>query len=123
MAREVVARTVRGWQTGGQSRLCDDVTTVVSELVANACRHGLRQADGEPPWRIVLGLVRTDSHLMCVVSDPGAEPLSLLPLTPDAEIGHGLHIVDRTAADWGWHPGAPTTGKIVWAAFPYRVPA
>lgn len=55
-ARSVAAQVLDGWAEVPE-RLRWDVVTVVSELVANAYRHGLPQAMCEPPWRVVLGLM------------------------------------------------------------------
>lgn len=115
-ARSVAAQVLDGWAEVPE-RLRWDVVTVVSELVANAYRHGLPQAMCEPPWRVVLGLMRTDAHLVCVVSDPGQGPLRLRTLNQTSESGRGLHIVGRAAQCWGWYSGDVRAGKVVWAVF------
>lgn len=93
------------WPPG---RPTDDVLLVVSELTANAARHGggpasltlTREADG------ILVEVHDD--------DPG------LPRPRDAVAGapggYGLNIVARLSTAWG---AAPTpAGKRVWARLP-----
>jgi anti-sigma regulatory factor (Ser/Thr protein kinase) len=116
-ARAAAAQVLARWAEEVPEQVSWDVVTVVSELVANAYRHGLPQATCEPPWRVVLGLMRTEAHLVCVVSDPGEGPLRLRPLNHSAESGRGLHIVGKAAQAWGWYSGDVGAGKVVWAVF------
>ena len=84
--------------------LAGDVELLLSELVANAVRHG----GGVD--RVTLtadaGCVRIDVR----DHEPGEPAVSR---DPGRESGWGLLIVDRLAAEWGvqHHPG---DGKSVW---------
>lgn len=132
-AREFTRRTMWRWEMGGRF---DTVALVVSELVTNALRHGLRPGrtvDGlglEPPVR--LHLMHWSANLVCAVRDPSDEAPRTAPCTVDetcvedldallegaAESGRGLRLVDSFSDCWGWHPatgGKP--GKVVWAMF------
>ena len=80
------------------SRVLDDTTLLVSELVTNAVRHALRTGIPQVELRIEneLGRIRV------VVSDPG-DGFSVEPRLPTASesSGWGLYLVDRIADRWG----------------------
>lgn len=86
-----------------------DVELVVSELVANAVRHG-RPA-------IVLRLTVEPLAVDVAVLDHGPElPPRQLPTAPvTGGSGRGLLIVSRLAGDWGVAQLEDATGKVVWA--------
>lgn len=119
-ARGFTRKTLDGWNTGERT---DDVCLVVSELVTNALRHALPQADGTlsdhlPPVR--LHLLRWAERLVCAVRDPSR----VTPVTREAEddfsaeSGRGLFLVESFSDGWGWHPLAGALGgKVVWALF------
>lgn len=112
VARDFTRTTLAGWRLDS---LYEDSSIVVSELVTNALRYGLRC--GEPAWPFRLVLVRHQYHLVCMVTDPSdAAPI---PLEPDyaAETGRGLHIIEAVSRAWGWTPLYYGRGKAVWAAF------
>ena len=74
LARDVTKTTLTEWSLG---HFYDDASIVVSELVTNAVRHGLRCGIGfEEALRLVL--VRYRCHLVCMVTEVpvDAEPLS-----------------------------------------------
>jgi anti-sigma regulatory factor (Ser/Thr protein kinase) len=111
-ARELAWTALRHW---GMADRGDVTVLVVSELVTNALRHAVLSAQwmpGEHP--ITVSLLRKDSYLLVMVSDPA----SSAPVmgTPDAaaEGGRGLQVVASCSADWGWQPST-CGGKVVWA--------
>jgi anti-sigma regulatory factor (Ser/Thr protein kinase) len=124
-ARDFCLSTMRRW--GVQDR-SDDVAVVVSELLTNALRHGVRQAQArtqaQPPagaahlnrWPVRLGLVQPGHFVLCAVADPS--PRLPEPKEPDYldESGRGLHVISALSDRWGCT--APTeAGKVVWALF------
>lgn len=119
-ARAFVRRLAPGWQLG---ELTDDIQLVVTELVANALRHGLGlrgdPKDAERP-QIRLRLLRTGSRVMCTVEDPSAElPVRLVPDLATGS-GRGLQLIESLSTYWGWtlaEEAGRVTGKTVWAVF------
>lgn len=83
----------------------DDVLLLVTELVANAVRHGRGP--------VTLTLVPREDGVRVEVTD--ASPTRPRPRDKglEAESGRGLHIVDALASRWGSMP-RETTGKTVW---------
>lgn len=83
--------------------LLDDAQLLASELLGNAIRHT------EGPAALKLRHNGSALRLGAWDTDP----------TPPDEAGggHGLHLVDAYAADWGWfhiNRGAAANGKYVW---------
>lgn len=115
-ARDFAVRTLGEWQL---PELADDVTVVVSELVTNAVRYGLR---GLPPAAqvcpIQLVLLGHPRRLVLVVTDPSDQIPAITEPDPDrfSEGGRGLLVVDALSSAWGWAP-LTSGGKAVWAAF------
>jgi hypothetical protein len=95
--------------------LADDAAVIVSELVTNALRHGVRDTNGPGHDRVELILLRRPGHMLCAVTDPGAEPPVLAPPDLCAEAGRGLHVIEALAAAWGW-TRLDARSKAVWAA-------
>ena len=117
IARDFARTTLADWTL---CPLAEDTTVVVSELVTNALRHGLRGAPhSTQAWPIQLVLLRHDRRLLTAVTDPGDG----VPTPSDpgdfAENGRGLHVVEAISSTWGWARLA-TGGKAVWAAFDIR---
>lgn len=117
IARDFTRTTLTDWELG---RLVENATIVVSELVTNALRHGLRvEVRPTPALPIQLVLFGHDRRLLTVVTDPGDG----VPTQSDpdyfAESGRGLHVVETISRGWGWARLA-TGGKAVWAAFETR---
>lgn len=83
----------------------EDVLLLVTELVANAVRHG-----GGP---VTLRLSSTDHYLRIEVTDASPTPPQPLPGSLEAESGRGLLIVDVLASRWGT-TRAVGPGKAVW---------
>jgi DNA-binding NarL/FixJ family response regulator len=102
-AREFVARTLAGWQTGVDT---DDALLVASELVTNAIVHGKSACD--------LMLSRTGSSVRIEARDSGGGTPDPMPPSRTGTHGRGLHIVATLAAAWGI-VDVPSGGKIVWA--------
>jgi len=111
-AREFTRVTLQDW---GMAGCCDVAELVVSELVTNSLRHGLRSArwmPGEHP--IGLTILRRDPYLICMVTDPGSERPIRIESCAGAEGGRGLQVVESCSAAWGWQP-VSGDGKVVWA--------
>ncbi|MFJ8159319.1 ATP-binding protein [Streptomyces sp. NPDC096136] len=119
-SREFTRRAMAAWNwplaTAQGRRGAEDALLLVSEVVANACRHG------GGPGALVLDC--TADRLRIEVTDLSPEP----PVPPGFPVrsgaggapgrpgGYGLLIVERLARDWGWRPGV--VGKCVWLEFP-----
>lgn len=82
---------------------------VLSELAANAVRHG------RVPGRYYEARIAYDMEKLIgiEVSDPGDGLPVIAEAAPDAESGRGLAIVDAFAEAWGVRERA--VGKTVWA--------
>ena len=76
----------------------DDLALMVSEVVANAVRHGSPEADGNIGLRL-----EGDQETLRVVMTDGGEDFAFDPgSVEDATNGHfGLLLVDRLADRWG----------------------
>ncbi|MEU3407830.1 ATP-binding protein [Streptomyces sp. NPDC006670] len=122
-ARDFTRRALAAWHwlpaaTPEGRQAAEDVLLLVSEVVANACRHG------GGPGALVLDC--TDDRLRIEVTDTdpappvppgsGAGPGSGRRRAAGGPGGYGLLIVDRLARAWGWRPGA--AGKCVWLEVP-----
>ncbi|MBB4705459.1 anti-sigma regulatory factor (Ser/Thr protein kinase) [Sphaerisporangium siamense] len=103
--RALVRVTLAEW---GLRDLTDDVTVVVTELLANALIHG------EPP--IHLTLRRAHGALVGAVTDLGPGRPRLLAAAADLEHGRGLRIVDALTDSWGVDPLPGGAGKTIWFA-------
>ncbi|MFG1811666.1 SpoIIE family protein phosphatase [Streptomyces sp. NPDC049040] len=82
------------------------VELVVSELVTNAIRYA-----GAP---VLLRLVRTNTSLVCEVSDPSNTQPRLRRARTTDEGGRGLFLVAQLCDSWGARYDGPT-GKTIWA--------
>jgi anti-sigma regulatory factor (Ser/Thr protein kinase) len=115
-AREFTGQILQGW---GLLEVVEDAAVIVSELVTNALRHGLRDL-GAVPEQVELIWWRRTGQIICMVTDPGAEPPVMVEQPdPLAEEGRGLHVVDALSATWGW-TRLGGCRKAVWATL--RVP-
>ncbi|MFJ3659943.1 ATP-binding protein [Streptomyces sp. NPDC090119] len=102
------------WQV---AEFADDAAVVVSELLANALRHG------RPPVRVACALRRRSSDraaLRIEVADAGPSFDTTLvrarwrhPSFTLEESGRGLFLVDALASRWGDEP--TRNGHTVWA--------
>jgi hypothetical protein len=113
-AREFTVAILRRW---GAAERCDDVTTVVSELLTNALRHALPGSAGtRSRWPIRLALVQPGPCVLCAVADPAGTLPEVKEPGCLAESGRGLHVIAALSDKWGYT--APSdTGKVVWALF------
>ncbi|TSB18024.1 ATP-binding protein [Streptomyces benahoarensis] len=124
-ARRFTLSTLRGWQIC--AALADDATLIVSELVSNALRYGVRDAHGTAGGRVAgpvvtpawLALTRRDDGVMCAVSDGGESTPVIGAPDPLAESGRGLRIVEQLSDAWGWTL-PDRSGKTVWATLSPR---
>jgi anti-sigma regulatory factor (Ser/Thr protein kinase) len=110
-ARDFTRQILGSW---GLLVLAEDAAVIVSELVTNALQHGTRGAIGTGHERVELILMRQPDHMICAVTDPGAEPPVMMPPDPCAEAGRGLHVINALAATWGW-TRLDAHKKAVWA--------
>jgi anti-sigma regulatory factor (Ser/Thr protein kinase) len=88
------------------SALLDPVLLTVSELVANAVRHG------RPP--VHLKLRRSGGGVRVRVQDDDATPPAKRAAEAQDESGRGLLLVEAVAAETGVEQ-VPDDGKVVWA--------
>jgi Histidine kinase-like ATPase domain len=114
MARDFTVATLRWW---GVAERCDDIATVVSELLTNALRHALPASGGtRAGWPVQLGLLQPGDCVVCAVADPSqAAPA---PRQPEyfSETGRGLQVIAALSDQWGYT--VPTDmGKVSWAMF------
>lgn len=118
-ARDFTRQTLRAWDL---DTLTDDATVIVSELVTNAWRHGLRCGLDDPAADpIELIFWRSGRELFCVVTDSGEGRPVLAEPDLCAEAGRGLHVIEALASSWGWSP-LDAYRKAVWAALPVPAP-
>ncbi|WP_371494139.1 ATP-binding protein [Kitasatospora sp. NBC_00374] len=85
--------------------IAGDVVLLVTELVTNACLH----AGG--PRELVLTLAGPAIRVEVSDASP-AEPAIRTGQHPAVPSGHGLKVVDRLAAAWGY--ARHEEGKTVW---------
>lgn len=90
---------------GMPDALAQDGLLVVSELVANAVRHG-----GAP---VALEVTGEPGRVTVKVHDAAGSTPS--PHRPDDDGGRGLQLVAALAAAWGCARHADGQGKYVWA--------
>ncbi|MEV7178981.1 ATP-binding protein [Kitasatospora sp. NPDC093679] len=86
----------------------EDVLLVACELLTNAYCH--------TPGPLSLDLDLDHDTLTVAVTDASTRPPVVRPYRPQQPHGHGLHIVERLAVDWGVTP--VPSGKTVWAVLP-----
>ncbi|MFG2194248.1 ATP-binding protein [Streptomyces sp. NPDC048639] len=109
LARERVARIMQRWGLRGGLR--DNVTVVMSELIANAVLH----ASGEGGHILVALSLGTRLRAEVTDADFLHEPALQFSGATD-EGGRGLLLVHALSADWGVR-SYPPLGKTVWAEF------
>jgi anti-sigma regulatory factor (Ser/Thr protein kinase) len=102
-ARLLVREVLSGRVPAG---VLPDVALLVTELVANAVRHGGAHAGSA----LHLRFERRSRALRVEVENPDRAPGGFGPRAPDLEGGGGLglHIVDRLASRWGVREGGRT---------------
>lgn len=106
-ARQTAAAVLCAW--GVPPGSAQVVLLVLSELAANAVRHG------RVPGRYYEVRIAYDAEKLIgiEVSDPGEGLPVLAEATPEAESGRGLAIVAAFAETWGVRERV--VGKTVWA--------
>jgi anti-sigma regulatory factor (Ser/Thr protein kinase) len=104
IARELVVCACADWD---RLDLVDDLSLVVTELVANAVRHAGTQME--------IRLTDLENGIRLQVTDGSADPLRPRAARPQDEGGRGLLLVDALADRYGVEgvEGQPT-GKSVW---------
>jgi hypothetical protein len=115
-ARRFTTLTLRRWGIADREA---DITVVVSELLSNALRHGLRPLTACPSVSrpIRLGLMHVGPNLLCAVADPSERmPVPREPCWLD-ETGRGLHVIASLSDKWGSCTAPNRPGKVVWATF------
>lgn len=112
-------RLVAGLAGQVPDEVLDDAALVVSELVANAVRHGapLEGNALQVGWDVGCRCVRLS------VVDGGCGPRGGIPdVGLDSEGGRGLFLVDALSGSWGVQP-LDSRGSRVWAELPFLVSA
>ena len=104
-AAGVARRVLRQRCSSLPNPLLEDALLLVTELVANAIRHG------QGP--VTLALIPRQDRLRVEVTDASAARPRPRTSGVEAESGRGLQIVDVLASRWGAVPRQPT-GKSVW---------
>ena len=110
VARSLVQYACGSWRL---DRVADQARLIISELVTNAVVHAGTELD-------VTVVFRRD-FLFLQVRDRSVDlPRALGPesVSPRAEHGRGLHLIDSLATSWG--SSAAPDGKTVWAAVRVR---
>jgi Histidine kinase-like ATPase domain len=117
-ARSFNFQTMQKW---GVADRADDVAAVVTELLTNAIRHALPQAEQATgtvsPWPIKVGLLHPGSHVLCAIADPSTELPELREPDWQDESGRGLLVVSSLSDHWGCCAAPDKPGKVVWGAF------
>ncbi|MGP3983610.1 SpoIIE family protein phosphatase [Streptomyces sp. KR80] len=111
-ARELVAHQLAVW---GLEQLAFTTVLVVSELLTNAIRYGVRGGDE----RVDLRLVRAGA-LTCEVSDPSSTQPRMRRAAVTEEGGRGLYLVAQLTNRWGSR--YTRQGKTIWAEQPLPEP-
>ncbi len=102
-ARDWARAVLSGWELDGAA---PDALLVLTELLANAARHG------RGPVEVVL--TRQGSGVRVEVADTGPGRIQTPSASTDpGTSGRGLLIVDALSAGWGVRYGR--SGKVVWA--------
>ncbi|MFE1951982.1 ATP-binding protein [Streptomyces sp. NPDC059524] len=115
LARRLSAERLAAWGIPYGSDDHDAVTLIVSELAANAIRHGR-----VPGRDFHLHLTAAPTVVRAEVTDTRSERI---PRRPDArrsaftDGGRGLILVAALASAWGWRPRTGGPGKTVWAVY------
>ncbi|HTA04622.1 MAG TPA: ATP-binding protein [Streptosporangiaceae bacterium] len=117
-ARSFTFQTMHKW---GVTDRADDIAAVVTELLTNAIRHALPQAQHATgtlsPWPIKVGLLHPGSHVICAIADPSTELPELREPDWQDESGRGLLVVSSLSDHWGCSAAPDEQGKVVWGAF------
>jgi anti-sigma regulatory factor (Ser/Thr protein kinase)/anti-anti-sigma regulatory factor len=106
IVRDFVRHLLHHWRIGlPDSELVDRAVLLADELVTNAIVHARTE------FRLRVAL--SGDRLRLAVRDDSPRQPRLTPLSPEAETGRGLRLVEQTAKAWGVHQHAEG-GKTVW---------
>jgi anti-sigma regulatory factor (Ser/Thr protein kinase) len=100
--------------------VAEDVTLIVSELVANAIVASTDR-DGRPKRVddlvpvVHLRLWSDRTRIVIEVWDRSPRSPEVKKQEPDAENGRGLLLVEALSDRWGWNCIPGWSGKVVWA--------
>ncbi|MFE6056597.1 ATP-binding protein [Kitasatospora sp. NPDC056446] len=96
---------------------------IVAELAANAITHGRVAGRGFELHLALTTTVRRGTTLRIEISDPRGDRLPVLPaaLTPNAQSGRGLTLIDALCDRWGTIPRHPNA-KTVWTEIDLPTP-
>ncbi|MER5353217.1 ATP-binding protein [Kitasatospora sp. NPDC002551] len=110
LARAILRAYLAGMPQG--QRYADIGELLLGELFANAVRHS-----AAPPDRLIeIRFAVIADRLRLEVHDAGTGRPTLQPtVSPEAEHGRGLLLVEELAERWGCCPRAAGIGKFVWA--------
>lgn len=116
LARRLTAERLDAWGWPYDTEASHTATLLVAELATNAVRHG--RVNGRD-FRLTLTLYRTEPVALRIeLTDPRTDrrpphPGTLPPVSPEAESGRGLLLVEALAGHWGTTCADPYT-KTVW---------
>jgi anti-sigma regulatory factor (Ser/Thr protein kinase) len=106
--RAFVTRTLAAVAKG--ERVDSDAATLLtSELVTNAIRHS---ASGGPSGTVTIVIVGVPDGVLIEVIDDGSSATPTVRNDLLAQHGHGLHLVQQLAAQWGFL--RDSGGTTVW---------
>ncbi|MFI9308035.1 ATP-binding protein [Streptomyces triculaminicus] len=113
-ARRLLREEARDWPVGEETT--DVAVLLLSELMANACRHGRTM-----PEREVRALCTVDGEKLRIeVSDAGRGVPRVRQAGDDDEAGRGLALVAALADLWNVSLRPHGTGKTVWCELRLR---
>jgi anti-sigma regulatory factor (Ser/Thr protein kinase) len=106
----------------GQAELGQDAGVAVSELVTNSVAASAELRPAVAPVLVWLG--SDGCCVLLAVADASPHPPVRLNLSPDADGGRGLALVEALSSRWGWHP-VTMAGlvKVTWAEWHLPPPA
>jgi anti-sigma regulatory factor (Ser/Thr protein kinase) len=105
-ARAFVTRTLISHRTGLDT---DAAALLTSEIVTNAIQHTKSGVDGGTVTIVIIGVAH---GVLVEVIDDGSSGTPVVKGDLYAAEGHGLFLVQRLAAQWGYL--RDTTGTTVW---------
>jgi anti-sigma regulatory factor (Ser/Thr protein kinase) len=97
-------------RTEGGERFAEAGALIVTELVANAVRHGSR-----PGKQVFVRLDVNAARLRIDVHDASSRQPTVRKVDALEEHGRGLLVVQALAQEWGFGPRPLGIGKVVWA--------
>ncbi len=113
-ARTFVSRTLSSHRTGAD---LDAATLLTSEIVTNAIQHTKSGVDSGRVTIVVIGVPR---GVLIEIIDDGSAGAPVVKSDLYATEGHGLFLVQRLAAQWGYLRDA--AGTTVWFHLPADEP-